>query len=292
MDVNKALLELARGEFSFHIPSLSTYLPLAVKLINREPVEVSESPSAINFIDTRGNVVSNASIFEGEYDEPVIGFVNMIGPAMKYSGLCTRGVDAVITELDLMESLDNVVATILNIDGPGGSTAAIGLIEDFKARKTKPIVASCDLCASAHYWSAVSLADHVMANNNVSAQFGSVGVMVSFIDSREHLEKMGYKFHEIYAPESEHKNEAFKLALEGKYDMIKEEHLSPTAKKFQNAVRNARPNLKEEVGVLTGKTFEAEKALEYGMIDSIGTLQDAIQTATMLAEIKRVTINS
>ena len=73
--------------------------------------------------------------------------------------------------------------------------------------------------------------------------------------------------------------------MDGKYDMIKEEHLSPIAIKFQEAVRAACPNLKEEVGVLTGKTFNAEKALEYGMIDAIGSMDQAIQRLHIMSEL-------
>jgi hypothetical protein len=46
--------------------------------------------------------------------------------------------------------------------------------------------------------------------NNVSAAFGSVGIVASFAD--KHLESLGYVFHEIYLKESEHKNEAIQLA--------------------------------------------------------------------------------
>jgi protease-4 len=113
-----------------------------------------------------------------------------------------------------------------------------------------------------------------------------VGVVTSFIDTRPVMEERGYKFHEIYPEESKHKNEAFRLALEGKYDMIKEEHLSPLAKKFQAAVRAGRPNLKEATGVLTGKTFNADTALEYGMIDGIGSLHDALERIDILNELK------
>ena len=78
---------------------------------------------------------------------------------------------------------------------------------------------------------------------------------------------------------------AVKLALEGKYELITTEHLSPLAIQFQNAVREACPNLKEEIGVLTGKTFGADKALEYGMIDAIGSLDQAINRLHILSEL-------
>jgi protease-4 len=146
-------------------------------------------------------------------------------------------------------------------------------------------VAIADECASLHYWAMCAIADYKMADNNVSAAFGSVGVVASFADNRKYLESLGYVFHDIYPKESLHKNQAVQLALQGKYEMITEDHLSPLAIKFQNAVRAACPNLKEEIGVLTGKTFGADLALEYGMIDAIGSLDQAMNKLHIMSEL-------
>jgi len=96
---------------------------------------------------------------------------------------------------------------------------------------------------------------------------------------------LGYVFHDVYADESEHKNEAWNLMLQGKYDMIKKEHMSPLAIIFQNIVIDSCANLKQEIGVLTGKTFGADKAKEYGMIDSIGSLDQAINKLHVMSEL-------
>lgn len=63
----------------------------------------------------------------------------------------------------------------------------------------------------------------------MSSAFGSIGVMCSFSDLKPFYEKMGVKFHEIYADQSENKNEAFRLALEGDYTKIRQESLNPMA---------------------------------------------------------------
>jgi protease IV len=97
--------------------------------------------------------------------------------------------------------------------------------------------------------------------------------MISFADMKPYYEKQGVVFHTIYAPESTHKNKAFELALEGKYDLIKAELLSPLARKFQEAVTQQRPNLDTKVeGIIAGKMFFAQDALKHGMVDGIGTI--------------------
>jgi ATP-dependent protease ClpP protease subunit len=62
----------------------------------------------------------------------------------------------------------------------------------------------------------------------------------------------------------------------GDYDKIKAEDLSPLAIKFQNAVREAC-KFKRSWRINRKKTFGADKALEYGMIDAIGSRDQAIQ---------------
>ncbi len=84
---------------------------------------------------------------------------------------------------------------------------------------------------------AASACSLIIAINDISAELGSIGVMLSFMDIRPMWEKEGVKFHAVYAPESNYKNLPFEKALQGKYDLIKKEELSPLAKRFQQAVR-------------------------------------------------------
>ncbi len=210
----------------------------------------------------------------------------MIGAVVKYGDWCTYGADEIAGALRFADSNPNIRYTILVIDGPGGSVSSIGPLLEFKKSKKKPVIGLADQCCSLHFWALVSVCDYKMADNDVSALFGSVGVVCSLVDNKEYLEKLGYKFHEIYPDESKHKNEAFRLVMEGKYDMIKEEQLSPLARKFQAGVKAGCPNLKANVsGVLTGKTFPADAALEYGMIDSIGGMTKAFEVGEMLSEL-------
>lgn len=291
MKVNPLLSELTRGIWAMSFEGLQVWGPIANKIVNGEKVnlngnEDAEPKSLVSYFSETGKRIApdeNGSIPKG-----TVAVVDMIGALIKYGDWCTYGADEIVSILEANDANPNIVAQVLNIDGPGGAVSAISPFVEFGRTKTKPVIGLLDMCCSAHLYAAVSCCDHLMAANNISATIGSIGVVLSFVDNRAYLEKLGYKFHEIYPAESEHKNQSFKLALEGKYDMIKEEMLSPMAKKFQNDVRAARPNLKEEPGVLTGKTFGADKALEVGLIDSIGSFKQAMQLALMMAEMKSV----
>ncbi len=285
MRVDRLLMDLNRGQWAMSFEGVLAYMPMVHKIMTGESIPIIEKThSLMSVVDSNGKPIrpdSNGSI---NAPKGSVAVIDMVGPVMKYGDMCTYGAEEIVAAMYAADRNPNIIGTIFKEDGPGGGVNAIGPFIQFAKDKTKPVVAIADQCASLHYWAMCAVADHKMADNNVSAAFGSVGVVCSFADNREYLEKLGYKFHDIYPEESEHKNEAFNLARQGKYDQIKKEHLSPLAIKFQEAVRAACPNLKEEVGVLTGKTFGADKALEYGMIDSIGSLDQAINRLHIMSE--------
>jgi protease-4 len=278
-------MDVMRAEWLMSFEGIAAYGPIVHKMISGEKVDmVEKTNSLMTILDHNGRKVLPNS--NGLIDAPKgsIAIIDMIGPVMKYGDMCSYGADEIVNAMTLADNNPNIIGTLFNEDGPGGGVSAIGPFIQFGKTKTKPVVAIADQCCSLHYWAMCAVADYKMADNNISAQFGSVGVTTSFADNRKYLETLGYVFHDIYPPESEHKNQAVMLALEGKYDMIIKEMLSPLAIKFQEGVRAACPNLKEEVGVLTGKTFGADKALEYGMIDAIGSIDQAIQRLHIMSE--------
>jgi protease-4 len=225
-----------------------------------------------------------------------IAIVPLKGTMLKYGTMCTYGTEEIAAQLAEAGAHRNISSVILDIDSGGGAVDAvppmIQAIAKIRNEHGKPVVASCDLAASAAYWSA-SACTRIVANNNISAEFGSIGVMMSFVDIIPHYEKEGYKFHSIYAPESDYKNRPFTLALEGKYEEIKQEELSPIAVSFQNAVKGNRGSkLKLDVpGLLNGRMFFGQNdkdnslnAKEVGLIDEVGSLDVAVRMARDLAK--------
>lgn len=232
------------------------------------------------------------------FDKAPSGSVAVIplkGTMLKYGTMCTYGTEEIAAQVELAAAHKNISGIVLDIDSGGGSVDSVApMIQSIQKSRSqgKPVVASCDLAASAAYWAA-SACTRIVANNTISAEFGSIGVMMSFWDIVPHYEKEGYKFHSIYAPESNYKNQPFEKALKGEYDLIKEEELSPLAINFQNAVKaNRQGKLNLEVpGLLNGRMFFASNgknnsmnAKEVGLIDQEGTFETALQLVRDLAK--------
>jgi protease-4 len=285
MKVNHSLMDIANAQWLMSRQGIDTYAGVFHKIITGQDVNFEKSTKSIlTVVDDNGKRVSPGS--NGLLDVPKgsVAIVDMIGPVLKYGDWWNYGALEIVAALQAADNNPNIIGTVFNVDSPGGAVSAIGPFIEFGKTKKKPVVAIVDQCASLGFWAACTVADHKMASNTISASIGSVGVVLSYIDTRKYLETLGYVFHEVYPDESEHKNESWTLMMQGKYDLIKKEMLSPLALKFQEAIRAACPNLKEEIGVLTGKTFGAEKALEYGMIDAIGSIDQAIQRLHVMSE--------
>ena len=286
MKVNPLFTEIIKGTWLLDVHQLDMYAPIVDKILSGESITgESIDPSAVmNLVDADGNPLQRNNDDEMIISENSIANVYAEGEITKNGGFCHYGARDIVAALYKAQSYENVDATIFHIDGPGGSTSAIGPFREFAKNKTKPVIGLIDQALSLHYWAAISVCDFIIADNDVSARFGSVGIVASFIDARKAMELKGYKLHTVYPEESKHKNEAFHLALDGKYDMIKKELLSPLAIKFQDSVVEALPNIrKEEEGVLTGKTFGADKALGLNMIHGIGGYKLALEKAHQLA---------
>jgi protease IV len=220
---------------------------------------------------------------------------------VKYNGPCgmigTEQVATWIMQAGMSPKIDGV---ILDIDSGGGSVDSIppllSAIQNFKSLTGKPIVGVADLCASAAYY-AGSHCDLLMAGNNLTSEFGSIGVMMQFMDVAPYYERQGAKMHRIYAPESNYKNLPFEKALKGEYDQIKEEELSPLALKFQNDVKTQRGSKLDlsVPGLLNGRMFYASNdkpnaidAKQAGLIDEIGSLGTAISITRSMVQARKL----
>jgi len=258
--------------------------------INNENYSIlsDTKPLASIFADQDGNDSVN------NYDsmpEGSIAVFYISGTLLKYGTWCSYGTEEIATEMRRAANHKNVAGALLVLDSGGGAVNAVAPIEDAISlfqQLGKPVLAHADSAYSAAYWLA-SKCNHIMASNEISSGFGSIGVMMSFMDVRPYYEEMGIKFHTIYAPESEEKNLPFEEALKGKYELIKTESLSPLARAFQEAVKTNRGSkLKlDDEKILKGKTYGAKESVANGLADSIGNFDAAIKMLFNLIEVNK-----
>ena len=279
---------VCRGKWFISFRDVEANLILVDKLLERgitheDGSKLSDTEPISVFLSQGNN--KEAKVSNGFTDVPKdsTAIIPIHGTLMKYGTYCSYGTTELADILHQAADSTNISSILLDIDSGGGSVDAISPLVDaiqYAKTKAKSIVAHCDLCASAAYYVA-SYCSEIIASNQISSEFGSIGVMMSFPDYAKYYEREGVKVHTIYSNLSDYKNAPFEAAKEGKYETIKEEELDPLARDFQENVKANRGNkLKMDTeGLLRGRMFYAKDAISVGLADSIGTIDFAIQRA-------------
>lgn len=278
---------VCRGKWFISFRDVEANLILVDKLLERgitkEDAEKRSDVEPIPVLLSTGGKEAKSGNGFADAPKDSTAIIPIHGTLLKYGTYCSYGTTELADILRQAAESSNISSVLLDIDSGGGSVDAIAPLVDaiqYAQSKGKSVVAHCDLCASAAYYIA-SYCDEIIASNQISSEFGSIGVMMSFPDYAKYYEREGVKVHTIYSSLSDYKNAPFEMAKEGKYDMIREEELDPLARDFQENVKANRGNkLKlDTTGLVRGRMFYAKDAIAVGLADAIGTLDFAIQRA-------------
>lgn len=211
-----------------------------------------------------------------------IAIFNISGTLLKHGTMCSYGMEEIANMMEAAAGHKNISGAFIQMDSGGGGVNSVppvrAAINSFRAAGKKTL-AWADAAYSAGYYD-ICGCDYLMAANKISSGFGSIGVMMSYMDVQEYYKKMGVVVKNIYAPESDEKNKSFELLLAGDDEALRNEELSPLAKAFQRDViadRGSKLQYKDDPKIIAGKTYSAELSLANGLIDGIGTRNDGIQ---------------
>lgn len=278
---------VCRGKWFISFRDVEANLILVDKLLERgitkeDASKRSEAEPIPVLLSASGKEAKSGNGF-ADAPKDSTAIIPIHGTLLKYGTYCSYGTTELADILRQAADSQNISSVLLDIDSGGGSVDAIAPLVaavQYAQSRSKSVVAHCDLCASAAYYIA-SYCDEIIASNQISSEFGSIGVMMSFPDYAKYYEREGVTVHTIYSNLSDYKNAPFEMAKAGKYEMIKEEELDPLARDFQESVKANRGNkLKlDTAGLLRGRMFYAKDAINVGLADSIGTLEFAIQRA-------------
>ena len=195
------------------------------------------------------------------------------------------GSDTIVKNIRKAIKDDDVKALVLRVNSPGGGVYASELItnslNEFK-ETGRPIVSSMgDIAASGGVW-VTTLSDEIWAKNETLT--GSIGVY-GLIQTFENLyDWAGVQVDGISSTNAaewdqrssmpENVTSAIQSSVDGIYD------------KFVNKVSTNRQMRYEEVhAIAKGRIWSGEKAIQLGLVDKIGGLEDALISASKLANI-------
>jgi len=181
---------------------------------------------------------------------------------------------------------DNVKAVVLQIDSPGGSTLASEVIrqEVLELKKAgKPVVSSMSTyAASGGYWIAANT-DRIIASPSTIT--GSIGVFGMFMTYENSLNYLGVNSDGVGSTELAGFSTVRPLAPE--FGQILQRNVETTYHNFLTLVSTARDMDIDAVdNVAQGRVWIGTDALELGLVDELGTLQNAVTAAAELAELE------
>ena len=199
-------------------------------------------------------------------------------------------VEDYIEALDRAEKDPNIKAIILRVNSPGGEViASEKLARKIKeVSEKKPVVAYVETIGTSGAYMAIAPATCIVAEKH--SIVGSIGVRMDMIQYYELMRKLGVNVTVIKA---------------GKYKDIGSPYrpLTPEEKEYLESIineiymdfvkwvaENRNMTVEETLKVADGKIYSGYGAKKVGLVDYIGTEEDAVEMAKKLANISNPAI--
>lgn len=185
--------------------------------------------------------------------------------------------ERVAAELRQAAEDEDVEEIVIDVDSPGGMAwgtpdlaAAVAL-----ASESKRVVAHTNsLMASAAYWVASQADEIVIAAN---AEVGSIGAMLAIVDKSKALADFGLRVEVVRSgPNKGTGTPGLQLRAEDIAPF--KENIEAVAAQFVEAVATGRGRSGDEIKALAdGRTWVGARAVELGLVDRIGSLEELLQ---------------
>lgn len=293
------------GKWFIEPKEAEALIPIAINILEGKPIGALPGTKGYHDDDDdyeerkRCQVITKAgSTYQASYyrdfsdpniPEGATALINLTGPVMKYGGYCGEASSERITNFFKQADANPKIKNILfKVDSPGGQVDGTATMAQAVFNTSKPVLGFVDdgIAASAGYWPLAG-ADEIWASQATDI-IGSIGVYAQWADYSKRYEELGIKIHEVYADQSSEKNKLYKEVLKGNYKPVKEEHLNPIAQQFIDSVKEMRgPKINLKAGdPFKGATFMATQAKEIGLIDEIGTYEQALARLEEMSQPK------
>ncbi|MFQ6101723.1 MAG: signal peptide peptidase SppA [Anaerolineae bacterium] len=230
----------------------------------------------------------------GEPTPPTIGLGDAVA-VIRLEGTITSGPLDYLTTTgitpdrtnDLLEQAATnpaIKAIVVRVNSPGGSVVASDEIYHALLEFEKPVVIWMgEMAASGGYYISCG-GDYVLAHPDTLT--GSIGVISQFLNVEELLDEIGVDVVVITSGPHKDIGSPFREMTEEE-QVLWEEITDEVYKGFVEIVAQARSLPLEDVRELAdGSIYTGRQALDLGLVDEVGTLDNAIAKAAELGDIE------
>ena len=315
----KSKMEIGRGFESGRIQYIGDNYPLLVSENNGDNNETSLSTGLVDKLmseqETRNYLIEKYGS-EEEYERPEgisgreylstlkdedisnkqkrvqeknkIAIIHVEGAIVSGNiGFNTAGSGGIVKKINKARDDENVKGIVLRVNSPGGdvyaSTMITNALEEFQSTGRPVITSMGDIAASGGVW-VTTTSEEIWAENTTLT--GSIGVYGVYPDLSPLAKWAGINYDgismtkagEIYDVRrgmNEEINKQFREGIENFY------------KDFVTKVANNREmDFSEVLKVAGGRIWRGDKALELGLVDKLGSLDDAINSMVTKLELE------
>ena len=271
------------------IPDLSLKYKLADKLVQKsEYEEIIKNKlnigkdEKLNKVSIRNYAFSQVDTKTNDNKIAVLYASGTIYNGNKYSDIHS---ERYIQYIKNLAQDDNIKAVVLRVNSPGGSANASDeiLYELQQLKQKKPLIISFgDYAASGGYY--ISMAgDRIFAQNNTIT--GSIGVFGVIPDAKNLANRNGIYSDVVSTNANSNMISPFSGLSSGTL-AIAQRSVVNTYNRFVHFVSKNRKKTAEEVDAVgSGRVWSGKRAKEIGLVDEIGSLNDAVKYAANKANI-------
>jgi len=219
------------------------------------------------------------------------GRMEITGPGDKVALIELKGLiyDSrdIVRQFEKYRKDRSVKAIVFRIDSPGGLVAASQEIYEEVRRvrdSGKFTVASMGgVAASGGYYVACA-ADTILANPGTTT--GSIGVIAEVVNAEKLLKKLGLSFTVIKSGEFKDTGSPYR-GITDKEKQYLQGWIDDAFQQFVDAVARERKVARDTLlRYADGRVFTGKQAKEIGLVDALGTYEDAIRIAAKRVHIK------
>ena len=271
------------------IPDLSLKYKLADKLVQKsEYEEIIKNKlnvgkdEKLNKVSIRNYAFSHADTKINDNKIAVLYASGTIYNGNRYSDIYSERYIQYIKDL---AQDDNIKAVVLRVNSPGGSANASDeiLYELQQLKQKKPLIISFgDYAASGGYY--ISMAgDRIFAQNNTIT--GSIGVFGVIPDAKNLANRNGIYSDVVSTNANSNMISPFSGISSGTL-AITQRSVVNTYNRFVHFVSKNRKKTFEEIDAVgSGRVWSGKRAKEIGLVDEIGSLNDAVKYAASKANV-------
>ncbi|UEG52332.1 signal peptide peptidase SppA [Mucilaginibacter daejeonensis] len=197
------------------------------------------------------------------------------------------GSDKISAALRKVRLDDKVKAVVLRVNSPGGSSLASDVIwrEVYLTKKVKPVIVSMgDYAASGGYYISCA-ADSIFAQPNTIT--GSIGIFAILPNMQKLLnDKLGLTFDGVKTGKYADLGDVSR-PLTPEERAILQNEVNRGYDDFTKAVAQGRNKTQAYINSIgQGRVWTGEQAIKIGLVDRLGSINDAIASAAKKAKLK------